>query len=128
MNEYYIAELVLKIMREKGDSIQQFPVMMNIIDQQYERSNRYFTWLTAIFITTTMAPFLVQLFVRNSTAIITCNCVMMVSAVYFFLIELKQIADSKWEYFTDFWNINDLSCFFMMSAYFIIRMKNIGED
>jgi hypothetical protein len=59
MNDFYIADLMCKVIAKTGNNIEDQPSIRNIIDQQFEISNSYFLSLMIFYISTVMAPFFI---------------------------------------------------------------------
>ena len=48
--------------------------------------------------------------------------------VHFLILELVQMARSKWSYFTDFWNMTDLASLCLNAAYVYLEIKNTRSE
>jgi hypothetical protein len=59
MNDFYIADLMCKVIEKTGSNIEDQPSIRNIIDQQFEISNTYFLVLMMFYISSVMAPFFI---------------------------------------------------------------------
>lgn len=114
-----------KILQESVTSIGKNKLARDLIESQFSKNKPILTLLLIIYVVFYFAPFIMQIFWHQDICVFMFLMSCMFTQLLFYIIELTQIRENGYGYFTDSWNYVDQINFWMYTWHFVNRMQYI---